>query len=43
MYELYGTDHRPIIGTFKVQTEETLSIFPEDFVAVKTRESCALI
>lgn len=43
LYDLYGTDHRPVLATFQVETEETLSIFPEDFIPVKTRDSCALI
>lgn len=29
MYELIGTDHRPVIAAYTIETEETLSIFPD--------------
>jgi|JI10StandDraft_1071094.scaffolds.fasta_scaffold431850_1 hypothetical protein len=43
MYDLFGTDHRPVIGGFSLEVEETLSIFPEEYVVVKSRNNCALI
>jgi endonuclease/exonuclease/phosphatase family metal-dependent hydrolase len=45
MYNLYGTDHRPVIATFEVSLEETLSAFQEE-VGVeggRARHTCALI
>ena len=29
MYKNYGSDHRPILATYEIETEEGLSIFPD--------------
>ena len=40
---IFGSDHRPIVSGFTVETEEGLSIFPEEFINVGPRNNCSLI
>ena len=34
-YNVLGSDHRPVIASYKVPTDEGLSVFAEDFVSVQ--------
>ena len=40
---IFGSDHRPIVSGFTVETEEGLSVFPEEFINVGPRGTCVLI
>lgn len=42
MYDLYGSDHRPVIGVYQIESMEGLTILDEELI-LKNDSSCQLI
>lgn len=43
MYDLFGSDHRPVIGVYQIEPVEGLTILDEDLLLKKEDSSCQLI